>query len=88
MKLEDVYAKLKADYNLLSPTFLSVEGEIIYIAGPESLEAMHHHKLDKTMQQLIDERVLTPNEDGKAVFVMTNDKNIKSKLVLKIHLDE
>ena len=49
MKLEDVYAKLKADYNLLSPTFLSVEGEIIYIAGPESLEAMHHHKLDKTM---------------------------------------
>lgn len=79
---------MKVDYNLLSPTFLTMEGDIIYIAGPESLEAMHHHKLDKTIGQLIADRTLTPSEDGKAVFVMTTDKNIKSKLVLKIHLSD
>ena len=38
MKLQEVYDKIIVDYKLLKPNLNTMEGDIIYISGPESLE--------------------------------------------------
>lgn len=88
MKLQQVYDKIKVDNDLLKPTLNTMEGDIIYISGPESLEQLHRKKLDMTIDQLISDGTLTTTDDKKSLFVMTFDKNIKSKLVLKLHLEQ
>ena len=84
--MADLYAQMKADLNLVKPALLNVDGEIIYIPSPESLEVKHRPKLEKTVQQLIDEKMITASDDGQSVLMKTTDKNIKSILYVKIAL--
>jgi len=52
-KLSELVDKIKGQNNLLRPSISLVNGEILYISHPESLEQMHRHKLDKSLDQLI-----------------------------------
>ena len=38
--------------NLVAPS-INVDDETLYMSKPESLEKMHHHKLDLTIEELI-----------------------------------
>lgn len=86
VKVADLYAQMKVDLDLNNPALLNTDGEIIYIPSPETLEVQHRAKLEKTVQQLIDEKIVATNDAGTNLFVMVTDKNVKSKLYVKIDL--
>ena len=52
--LSDVIAKIKDEHSLNKPGFNLVSGDTLYIPHPPALEAMHSHKLGKTLRELLD----------------------------------
>ena len=63
-----------------------MDGDIVYLPAPESVEAMHREKLGLTIDQLLKEKKIEATDGGTLLQFMSTDKNIKSKMIIKIAL--
>lgn len=84
-KLNDLLEKIKLDNDLNKPGFNVLDGDIIYIPAPPSLEEQHHYKLEQTLGQLQVDGKLPKSNQQKWLVV---DKNIKGKMIVSLTIEE
>lgn len=57
-KLSEVLDKIKENEKLQRPAY-NADEETLYMSHPEQMEAMHHHKLDMTIADLMDKKIIS-----------------------------